>query len=370
MTKFLKPLFILFLTACLNFDGISQEISWKDRLYVETEGHYGFVVPHHNFIAYFITDHVRGFQVNVGLHTNGEKNWQQYYHMPNIGLGFYHSGLGNKEVFGEVNALFCYVERFFLNEDKRFNFGNRISFGLDYINKKYDINQDNFDVAIGSHINVFLNYSLEIKARLSPQLNLKFGAGFSHTSNGNIKSPNKGLNLFTSFVGIQYSFKPWHVQPRLLLTETEESKNKFLLSLAFGKKQVDSYVNKTIIPLAVSGEYGRKVSRTGWLGSSLNIYNDPSIKKKMESLGDTASYADNIRITLNLSYEIFMGRLSYVFQPGIYLKNNYKVNGLISNRIGLRYKLTDHLITGVTIKAHWVAVADFIEFGVGYQWHK
>jgi hypothetical protein len=99
------------------------------------------------------------------------------------------------------------------------------------------------------------------------------------------------------------------------------------------------------------------------------MYDDPSLKKEIEMEGDTAKKGDNIRIALNLSYELKMGRFSYVFQPGFYLRNSYKKPGTISNKISLRYQWNHHWLTGITIKAHWLAIADFIEWGVGYRFN-
>ena len=348
-----------------------QGTSWKNRLYLESDFHYGFVTPHHMFITYFINDHVQGYQLNIGLHTNGEKKWHQYYNYPNIGFGFYHSGLGNKQVFGYTNALFYYVERFFFCQNKRLNFGNRISFGMSYNTKKYDIKNDNFNMAIGSKLNVFLSYCIEGMYRISPFLSLKLGVGFTHTSNGNFREPNKGLNLITAFTGLQYSFSdPAKTQTITSKGEDENGKNQFLITTALGRKQTDIITKQMVTPLALSVEYSRKISRTSWVGISINQYYDPSLKQKIESSGDTAALGDNVRISLNLSYELKMGRLSYVFQPGIYLKNNYLMDGVISNRLGFRYQLNSHLLACVTIKAHWLAIADFIECGIGYQWQK
>jgi hypothetical protein len=348
-----------------------QDASWKNRLYLESNFHYGFVTPHHIFITYFINDHVKGYQLNIGLHTNGEKKWHQYYNYPNIGLGFYHSGLGNNQVFGYTNALYYYVERFFFCQNKRLNLGNRISFGISYNTKKYDIENNNFNMAIGSKLNAFLSYYIEGMYRISPFLNLKLGAGFTHTSNGNIQEPNKGLNLITAFTGLQYSFND-PAKTKIIKSEGEDEKekNQFLLTIALGRKQIDILTKKMVIPLALSAEYGRKISNTSWVGTSINLYYDPSLKQKIELSGDTAKIEDNIRISLNLSYELKMGKLSYVFQPGFYLKNSYPINGVISNRLGFRYQFNSHLVACITIKAHWLAIADFIEWGIGYQWRK
>lgn len=371
MNYFTKGLFIFILIShCLVFI-LGQSVSWKNRLYLESDFHYGFVTPHHTFITYFINDHVKGYQLNVGLHTNGEKKWHQYYNYPNIGLGFYHSGLGNNEVFGHINALFYYVERFFFCQNKRLNVGNQMSFGMSYITKKYDIKSDNFNMAIGSKLNVFLNYSIEGMYRISPFLNLKLGIGFTHTSNGNFREPNKGLNLITASTGFQYSVK----EPAKALKiksngEEENEKNQLLITGALGRKQTDILTKQMITPLALSAEYNRKISHTSCVGTSINLYYYPLVKQIIVSNGDTAVLGDNVRISLNLSYELKMGRLSYVFQPGIYLKNSYRLVGLMSNRLGFRYQLTSHILACVTIKAHWPAIADFIEWGIGYKWQK
>jgi len=103
------------------------------------------------------------------------------------------------------------------------------------------------------------------------------------------------------------------------------------------------------------------------VGLALNTYYDSSLKKELELDSTKASKGDLIRVSLNLSYELKMGKVSYIVQPGIYLKNAYTIPGSISNRIGVRYQINRHLLAAITIKAHWVAIADFIEWGVGYK---
>jgi hypothetical protein len=371
MDNFLKILIAITISQIYTNTLYAQTSPGK-YIYIETNLYYGFVVPHHDFISYFIEDHVKGYQVNIGLHTSGNKKWQQYYNYPNIGIGFYHSGLGNNEIFGQMSAVFTYVERFFLKPHRTFNIGNRIAYGISYINKRYDINNNNFDMAIGSHLNVYLNYSAEGTWKITPQLTFKLGVGLIHTSNGSFHLPNKGLNLVTSFVGLQYSFQPIsRIQPvNLREEEEEEGKNQFMIMFETGHKQIEITSTKTANPIALSAEYGRKIVRTGWIGSSINLYYDPSIQKKMEWAGGTVTKWNNLRLSLNLSYELRMGKLGYIFQPGIYLINKYTVTGVINNRLGLRYHINPHLVTSVTIKAHWFAIADFVEFGIGYRWSK
>ena len=305
MSHFIK----LFALCLLISPGIllqAQQPSFKDRLYVEADVHYGFVMPHISPIAYFITDHVKGFQLNVGIHTFGDKKWQQYYNYPRLGIGFYHSGLGNNEVFGQVNALFGYMDRYFFRADRRFNIGNRLAFGMAYINKKYDLRENYFDVAIGSHVNVYINYSLEGLIRLSPVTQIKLGLGMMHVSNGRFKEPNKGLNLITTFVGLQYSF---HNPGTSIVAEPKETdepgRNQLMIACSMGKKQISRKYDYSYTPTALSLEYARKVSRTSWIGMAFTTYYDPSLKKEIEMKKsitglDFALLYPNLIMTYNL----------------------------------------------------------------------
>jgi hypothetical protein len=362
--KIVSILAIIGQTSCL----FAQESSWKNRLYTEGSIHYGFVLPHSSSIAYFVNEHVTGFQLNIGLMTNGVKQWQQFYNYPRMGFGFYHSGLGNDEVYGKVNALYFYFDRMFINNKRHINFGNRISFGLGYINKRFDLENNYYDVAIGSKLNVYINYSLEGTIRIVPKLQMKLGLGFSHMSNGRFFEPNKGLNLITSLVGIQYAFSDplQYLLPKQQDNFTDK-KNQVIVMGAWGQKQISRRFHDRYSVEALSGEYAHKISRTSWLGLSLNTYYDPSIKKELAMDSVKSSTSDLIRVSINLSYELSMGKVSYILQPGWYLKNSYTTPGIWSNRIGIRYKINEHLLAGITIKAHWLAIADFIEWGIGYK---
>lgn len=371
---YIRKIFIAFIIIFINQQqGISQDLFNKKQLYFEGFYHYGFVSPHHDYMAYFIKEHVQGFQVNAGFFTKGNKYWNRYYNYPRIGFGYYHSGLGNKDIYGQLDALYLYLDRSFFKLNNRFNFGNRISFGLGHISKTFDLYTNNYDVAIGSKLNVFIQYNLEGTMRLTPLIQIKTGFGFIHSSNGSMKEPNKGINIVTSFIGLQYSLddQRTHFQ-KDYLENKDTSKNQFNTIFAYGWKSI-SRLHKYEYPVyALSFEYSRKVSSTGRLGVAVTGYLDRSIKKEFEDqITPDSSFksSDYYSIALNPSYEMCMGKLSFLFQPGIYLKQSFKDYGLMTNRVGLRYYFRNNLLIGVTIKAHWLAQADFIEWSIGYKWN-
>jgi len=366
MTKRFKVSCILF--GLLFSMGYSQTSDWKNNLFIEGNFHYGFVTPHKDYISYFIKDHVTGYQLNVGFQTKGKKLWHQHYNYPKIGIGIYHSSLGNDQIYGNMTSMYCFIDRYFIRGNPRVNIGNSIDFGFSYISKRFDNDQNYFDMAIGSKFNVFINYGINGLVRINSQTYLKLGVGMMHASNGNYQEPNKGLNLFTAFGGLQYLINKPDQKDFIRIDEPQESKkHNFLIMGAFGRKQLTQPFNEKYTPIALSVEYSHDITQTGMIGSSINFYYDPSIRKQIESENDTASRSDLFRVSWNLSYELRMGKLSYVIQPGIYLKNAYSKSGKISNRLGLRYQISPQLVAGITIKAHWTAIADFIEWGIGYR---
>lgn len=366
---FFFVLYILLFPHHLN----GQDLSWKKRLYIESIVHYGFVSPHHDFLAYFIDEHVKGYELKIGLHTSGKELWEQKHNYPNIGIGFYHSGLGNPIVFGKINALYYFAERFYLNQNCRFNIGSRLSIGPAYVTKKHDFTEDNYDMAIGSNINIYFNISIEGICNITPKISAKTGIGLTHTSNGNYHQPNTGLNLITAFAGLQYSFNA----PKVRVTEnyysniSEPPSNQWIITGGAGIKQVSLEYEKYYTPVFLTAEYERRLSYSFWLGGALSYYHDNSITKESELFGDSSAITKtNFRVSAHLSAEISMGKLSFVLQPGIYLINPYHNTKFMNNQIGCRYALSSRILASVMIKAHWIAIADFLEWGFCYRWHK
>lgn len=367
----LKIICFLLIFGTINSGAVkAQTNSWQSRLCLEGNYHYGFLMPHTDFISFFVKSHIQSFQLNVGLFANGEKSWHRSYNYPTLGIGYHYSNLGNNIIYGKMNALFAYVDRYYLNLNRKFNFGNRLSLGAAFINKRFDLEENPTNLAIGSKLNAYLNYSFETTHRIFPRTELKLGAGVTHVSNGSFRQPNKGLNFFTVFSGLTYNF---YGTKAIVSNQfvNDSSRNQFIVQGVFGNKQISRKSSSSYLVGGLSAEYAHVITGNSWGGVVLSFYHDPSLPREMSQTDTTQTTAsDKIRVTLNISYELKMGRVSYVFQPGVYLKNPYKVSGDISNRFMVRYQISNQVLASFAIKAHWFAVADFFEWGIGYRWKK
>ena len=369
MNKYVLSIFyIVFLFG----KSTSQENSFYKRLNLSVEPRYGFVAPHHDYMAYFLEKNITSIQVNVGLSTLGTKDWHISYNYPQIGIGYYNSGLGNNRIYGKMNALYLFVDRRFLPIQNRLNIGNRVAFGLSHISKQYDMYSNPYNMVIATPINVFIQYDLITYYRISSKLNIRFNLGFTHTSNGSVKEPNKGFNILTAGVGCQYSFSDERFMANTQFAKEQSlMKHQFNVGLISGFKSISRFDNKLYSILGLSGEYLYQQSSTVLVGAEITGYWDTSINNEFKLEGDsTYKKIDNLCIAINPIYALMMGRVVFTFQPGVYLKSSFKPYGLLTNKVGLRYQLMQNLYASMSIKAHWFAKADFVEFGMRYSFTK
>ena len=129
--------------------------------------HLGYLFPHHKSMTYFTSDDINAFEFSVLScpHYNPS-------HPPDLGLGFYHSSLGNDQVYGNATAAFFNISSDYLKNRSCLYFGTSTSFGISYISKHFDIDENYSNRAIGSHLNAFFIFSLDFKADIGDQWTL------------------------------------------------------------------------------------------------------------------------------------------------------------------------------------------------------
>ena len=116
----------------------------------------------------------------------------------------------------EAVLLFVASQNFRFIKVKNWGFVDfRLGNGISYITKKYDPFENKKNIAIGSHINGFVNLQFSWIKQFN---RVYFGGGidFSHISNAKLKTPNQGLNTLTGFLTAGFNMEPRKVydQPK------------------------------------------------------------------------------------------------------------------------------------------------------------
>lgn len=307
-----------------------------------------------------------GLEARLGFKLNDlSDSYNQVYRFPIMGLGFYASSFHEKEL-GTPNALFYYFNMpLTFVRDKRFNVSYIGAFGLSYNFNPYDSIENPSDVFIGSYNNCYFNLSFLFNYHISREWVADFYLGVKHFSNGSFKQPNYGINLLLAGVGVSY--RP----DRMVLTGFKKNIPKFIphnqynIALIAGSKNyVAGEPNYLKAGLSINWLRAFGYKHRGGLGLDTYFADQTGHRNDRES-----TFANSMSCAAVGSWEWALTRRLYVpVALGIYLKRN-EMNGEATpyyERVGIRYRLNNHIFAGVTIKAH-KGVADFFEWTLGYS---
>lgn len=358
MTK--KIIFLILFFSALPRYGffVSAQKTEHGNLFLESKFQYGFIWQHKPTLKEIIGGNIKVFDISIGKQTYGQKYWEQLYRYPSYGFGYYFVDLGNPEELGQANALFAYVDIPILRK-KKYLLSYRISGGLAYLNQG--------NIAIGSHLNLYFDATINYRYRLSNHLDMITGFGATHFSNGAVQMPNLGINLFSYRLGLQYRFKtPVREFVKHELPEINK-KNSISTFLATGIKEKRPEGGISYNVMSFSVDYLRLLSLKHKVGLGLDAFYDESLFETMNPDSSlNLNTSDIMRYGLHLAFEAELNKIMLVIHLGTYIHAQYKEDGAIYQKVGIRYLLTKKLYANISLKTS-KGVADFVEFGLGYR---
>ncbi len=342
----------------------------KDSLkynYFSAEYKYGIIYAHHEDFKYFIKDYVSGFELNYGFRTQGEKTWQRIYRYPESGLGYTFVNFGNPDILGTAHALFTFVN-IPLIEKKNTLFTAKFAVGVAYLDKIFDLYNNKYNIAIGSHINAYLNINFNFKFAIYKQLVLTSGLGLSHYSNGGTTKPNKGINIFLPSIGLNYQIqKQKFIKPELSIPNFVKNYELSII-YASGFTSLEPANPQKYFTSALSLNVERQFSHKGRWGGGFDFFYNASIPE-YDNITDSLvnySFFGKTNAGVHASYDIVFGKTSFTIQFGAYFFKGNNFDEYVYHRFGLKYRFAEHWVAKLTLKTFW-AKAKFPEFGVGYR---
>ncbi|GEM_PF-264510 len=327
----------------------------------------GFLMAHSGSLQPIVKSYTHSLMLEAGYKTSGQNAWHQFYHYPTLGFGYYYSTLGNDEVLGRAQAIYGYIDAPYYDE-KAITLSYKFGFGLSYLSKRYDIQTNIYNPAIGSHINVYAHFGFDARFRfLKNRLIVNTGPGFSHMSNGKIQTPNLGLNIIDWHLGIRYALGT----PNLTKSDTlpQRPRHKFIGIWSGGAKEFTEPNHGKYFASTTTLDYEYAVGHKISWGLGFDYFYDGVAHQELIEKSDNNPFWNSNRYGIHAAYSIYYGRVSYIIQLGSYIAPQYTDYGFVFTRIGLRAQISKHLLFNVSMKTHW-ARADIVEFGLGYYIEK
>jgi len=336
---------------------------------VEFNYHPGFIMPHNKSIDYMTKENTSAFNINLIKQTNGEEPWQKIYHNPRIGYGFYHGTLGNNNVYGKSYSLYSFFEGPCWNYQNDFMLNYRLSYGVSYISKTFNLYDNYNNIAIGSNLNIHFSLMLNAALSITEKLTFVSGLNFTHFSNGKVKSPNKGLNVVSGSAGLRYLFSPVNYKKNSKVKiPPVKDKNSFSIFWAHGVKDFNRFSKSKYYISSLTVNFEHKYKQWGRYGIGTDVFYDNSLKNFIKD----ETKADNLnsklfRLGIHGSHDFIVGNFALSLQLGYYVYSKIFYITNLYSRVGIKYNMHKNWQAKISLKSH-NANAEFIEFGIGYLW--
>lgn len=358
-------IFVFFSCFATAQNGITGNPDWQIKPAVNQ----GFVLIHRTSIGHLVKGYPSIYEVNVSKPTLGNKLWHLENNKPDIGLSFQCLDFKNPKQLGYALVLAPYIELPLNVKEKRSRVIMRLCWGATYITKSFDVVSNRKNIAIGSHVNAFVQFKWFWHFQLTKNLRFEPGLAFTHASNGKARNPNLGLNVVSLNAGFNFlipSKKPKTEISKIDSSTRVRSKNELFAfaAIGFNQREIATPELKTFV---VSATYQRNVRNTHKFSAGLDLFYDENFihdyevdfKKKPVGI-------DQYRMSARLGYSYNIGRISLPIEMGYYVFQQNKPNGIIVSRIGVRYYSKCGLVGHFGLRTHF-AVAYCFEYGLGYR---
>ncbi|MFP4367733.1 MAG: acyloxyacyl hydrolase [Bacteroidales bacterium] len=356
--------FLLWLSCAGAFSSPAQDEKGKGNVHYNVNIHSGIALPHNDMLIFLNREYIRSLELNAWFVNPGS----EVIHNTQLGAGYFYSNLGNKNVLGNIHAVYLSLLSPFLSDYSSPDF--KLNLGIAYATKKYDVHNNYFNRGIGSDLNMYGQVSITWKIPLiDNRWIFRPGMSFHHVSNGAVVSPNSGVNMFTLSAGLDFMSDHVHSGRMVLERDTiPHKKHRFSVTVAPGIKQMDRRIDKHIITSSLIFDYGYYPGKDISIGMVLGLYyNETWAYHPYFGKDETLS---PFQSALHLSLQKDVGPLAFFVHPGTYIYMPVKETPYFAGRLGLRYKFKNNMTAHFAIKHHWFAVADYFEWGIGYQFNR
>ena len=366
LIKLLTYLFFIFVIVS---QALAQSIANTSSIwFIKTVVNNGFILVHRSNISHLVMGNPTIYELNIGKSSSGNKLWQIENNLPDIGISLQCIDFKNPLQLGYALTASPYIEIPLNKTPKILRPSIRLCWGLTYITKSYDSNENKENIAIGSHFNSFVQFRCFWRFKLSNLLRIEPGITFTHASNGKAKNPNLGINVASLNLGLNYSIQSKANQciPKIDSSTKTKSKNELIFFTAIGlnQKQIASPILKTFV---YSFAYQRNLRNSHKYSLGIDVFYDQNYLIDYENVfKNKAQGIDQLRMSIKLGYSYNVGRLSFPFELGYYFFQKTNPDELIVNRLGVRYYSKTGLIAHFGLRTHF-AVAYNFEYGLGYR---
>lgn len=331
---------------------------FSQNLKMESCFRFGTLIAHREDMIHLPIERSYSVELNYYFKKKSEPNLKKL-----TGISLMYENLGNKEVLGEVIGVSGFYKLpIYTSEKQEFNF--RLGAGLSYVSKVFNLENNQKNTAISSHLNAMIDFSFNHALLLYDKYSFYYGLAFMHLSNGASSVPNLGLNYPLIKIGLGLN----SMDTKEINEKSLYNRRRNLLALmggGFCKQILDNYGVKYPVyygsffyQIGLKRNLSVEFGMDGMYNTSLNYL---FYSKKNKIVSDIEPF----QMGLYLGGNAHLNKLHCLVGMGAYTLDNYKLNGLFYHKLILRYQPLANILFGIGVKSHWLN-ADYLEVSGGY----
>jgi hypothetical protein len=340
--------------------------SYKDFLDNKSIGasyHYGFLLPEYTYHQLQAISAINGVEINLGTKLNGKNYWQNLYNYPVSGISMYYSGLSNKELYGNVFSVYAYSGSSFF-PDRKIQLTWRLGLGFCYVGKKFHLEDNLYNISVGSHINMLFRGELGWETKITDRFDFRQNLAFNHFSNANMAEPNIGLNWLNFQNAIVYYPKA-RPQINSVVVPNHSLSVKHRLILSGGLKHTKSFESYQYITSSLAYSPVFSISHLVSVGPGADLFYDSSVKTIFERRERDFKPHFAWQSGLHINFIMYYNRMGFGLQQGIYLGLIDEVAGNKAyNRAFIEFFFNKNLHVVLALKTH-LHILDHVQLGIG-----
>lgn len=353
--------------------------------------HTGLVLPTNDFISKSDKKPTfTSFSLRYGFASTGE-SWQDYaYGMPYGGIGIMYSEFYDKKSLGNPYTLYAFQGTTITKFSQRVKLNFEWNLGASFNWRPYDPFDNPDNIALGSSTNVYVGVNLYANFRLSKNWDLKYGFALSHYSNGASRLPNKGINLISTLLEMNYNFNrtseirkdiqalsPPQIEPRLdfdLLVNISSRQRRFDTT---GTSLPSEYIDKnfSVYGISFAPMIVKNYKFRYGLGLDL-LYDESSGSRAWRELNPSdnklydrvklGKFQERISLGISAKGELVMPMYSIFANLGYNVIHGNKKDKRIYEVIGVKAYLKENLFGTFGIRASNFSRAQYLYWSLGY----
>jgi len=363
--------YIFLLAAILTAISLSAQNNKREHFFVQTKAYYGKPIAYSDSLSqeqlntsFFAND------IRFGVQANGERLKDQFLGFQQYGIGIFHANLNN-DILGNPWGIYTFIA-VPLYTNGNFAIYGDASFGAGFGFNEYDSITNPKNDIVGSDINAFFTIGAKASYHINDRLMIDGGAEFLHFSNGTLKTPNKGLNMYSGHIGLTYFFsskneKPFTPAEKIIKDVPKINKYNeitFVYSIG-GKSTLANYGEPPqYLMSSFVVDYYRRYHHIAKFGGGIDYIYDGTYATDYKEPQTFDKYSF---IGIHASHELYFSKFAFIAHLGTYLWKGTQGKGMIFARVGLRYYISEQFIANLTLKTENGFKADFIELGLGYR---